>query len=501
MLPHSFIFGHLLAVGKAMAKYPPGLNGGYLPFIMAKEYPELEVPGIMYLDMWPISPPMLTVFNPDMMAAFTQEPSLPKHPHLLAEFKPFTDLKDILTLSGAEWKRWRGIFNPAFSYKNILSLVPAFLEEIDVFLDYLKESAESGDIIRLEEKATLCTIDIIGRAVCNVRFHAQSSRNILFETLIKQINLLWISNAPDHLINGLNPLRPYRMKRNNKIMKDILTPHIESEVQKQLNGENPEYKTIISLASKAYLTEQSSSTSQKAQIDQEFIDTVVSQIKVFLLAGHDTTASGMAYAYYLLHKNPDVLAKMREEHDSVFGTDTSTARAQIACDPVLLNKLPYTIAFIKEVLRIFPPVGTIREGQKDHFLTHPETGQKFPTDGMMIFGVSFAVQRDPKYFPRPEEVIPERWFAKEGEPLHVQKNTWRPFELGPRNCIGQELAQVELRAILAMTVRDLDIEICYPEDSPSVFGTQAYQTLHVGQVTGHPHLGMPARVKKRVNVK
>lgn len=280
-------------------------------------------------------------------------------------------------------------------------------------------------------------------------------------------------------------------------MKDILTPHIESEVQKQLNGEPSEYKTIISLASKAYLAEQPSEN--KTKIDQEFIDVVVSQIKVFLLAGHDTTASGISYAYYLLHKNPHVLAKMREEHDSVFGTDTSTARAQVAADPVLLNKLPYTAAFIKETLRIFPPVGTIREGQPGHFLTHPETGQRFPTEGLMMFGISFAVQRDPKYWPRADEVIPERWLAKEGEPLHVQKNAWRPFELGPRNCIGQELAQVELRAILAMTVRDLDIETAYPEDSPSVFGTQAYQVMQVGQVTGHPYLGMPVRVKKRVN--
>ena len=152
-------------MGKVMAKYPPSLNGGYLPFIMAKEYPELEVPGLMYLDLWPISPPMLMVFNPDMMASVTQEPSLPKHTLLLEEFKPLTQLKDILTMSGAEWKRWRSIFNPAFSYKNILTLVPAFLEEIDVFLNSLKEAAESGEVIKIEQKATLCTIDIIGRAV------------------------------------------------------------------------------------------------------------------------------------------------------------------------------------------------------------------------------------------------------------------------------------------------------------------------------------------------
>ncbi|KAJ5587789.1 uncharacterized protein N7459_003554 [Penicillium hispanicum] len=148
-----------------MQKYPAHLGGNYLCLLLAEEFPEVEVPGLMYLDMWPVAPTLLAVFDPDMMAGFTQDPSLPKHPHLHSEFKPFTQLKDILTMSGSEWKRWRGIFNPAFSVKNILSLVPAFLEEIDVFSDSLKQAAKSGEVIRLEEKATLCTIDIIGRAV------------------------------------------------------------------------------------------------------------------------------------------------------------------------------------------------------------------------------------------------------------------------------------------------------------------------------------------------
>ena len=168
--------------------------------------------------------------------------------------------------------------------------------------------------------------------------------------MIKQINLMWTSNAPDQLVMALNPLRPFRMWRNNITLKNILTPHIESEVQKQLDGTPSEYKTIISLASKAYLAETPSAS--KTKIDEEFMDLVVNQIKIFLLAGHDTTASGISYAYYLLHKNPHVLAKMREEHDSVLGTDTSTARAQIAADPTLLNKLSYTAAFMKEALRL-----------------------------------------------------------------------------------------------------------------------------------------------------
>lgn len=130
--------------------------------------PELRSTGVLYLDTWPVMSPMLAVFHPDMMAEFTQTTSLPKHPSLVTEFMPFTHMNDLVTMSGQTWKMWRTIFNPAFSSKNLLSLVPDFLEEIDVFVEDLKRAAQSGEVIRLEDKATMCTIDIIGRAILYV---------------------------------------------------------------------------------------------------------------------------------------------------------------------------------------------------------------------------------------------------------------------------------------------------------------------------------------------
>jgi cytochrome P450 len=153
-----------------MSKYPRDVHGQYMPVLLAKEYPELELPGLMYIDLWPVAPPMLAVFHPDMMAEFTQTTNLPKHPSLQGEFRPFTQLNDLLNMSGQAWKMWRNIFNPAFSGKNILSLMPAFLEEIDVFVADLKSAAESGEVIKLEDKAIMCTIDIIGRAILYVCF-------------------------------------------------------------------------------------------------------------------------------------------------------------------------------------------------------------------------------------------------------------------------------------------------------------------------------------------
>jgi hypothetical protein len=72
------------------------------------------------------------------------------------------------------------------------------------------------------------------------------------------------------------------------------------------------------------------------------------------------------------------------------------------------------------------------------------------------------------------EFILECFLAKEGEELHVRKKAFRPFELGPHNCIGQELAMTELRVILALTVQDMDIVAMYPADGPRLFGGGSY---------------------------
>lgn len=69
-------------IGKLMAKYPGNLCGHYVPHMFRVAYPEICERGVIYVDTWPVSPPMLTVFHPDMMSQFTVEQSQPKHDHL-----------------------------------------------------------------------------------------------------------------------------------------------------------------------------------------------------------------------------------------------------------------------------------------------------------------------------------------------------------------------------------------------------------------------------------
>lgn len=133
------------------------------------------------MDVWPVSFPMLAVFNPDMNAQFTQDHNLPKFwAQGFMEFKHFTGGRDLVHLEGQEWKMARAMFNPGFSARNLLSLIPSFIEEVLVFKDRLRKVADSGEVIKLEDYTTHLTVDIIGRAVLYV-----VSPNILVSLLTK----------------------------------------------------------------------------------------------------------------------------------------------------------------------------------------------------------------------------------------------------------------------------------------------------------------------------
>lgn len=90
---------------------------------------------------------------------------MPKHEHLHHELQPFTQCLDLVSSEGQLWKTWRGIFNPGFSAKNLIQLVPDMVEEIEVFRDLLKAAAISDNKITLAQNAEKLTIDIIGRTV------------------------------------------------------------------------------------------------------------------------------------------------------------------------------------------------------------------------------------------------------------------------------------------------------------------------------------------------
>ena len=262
-----------------------------------------------------------------------------------------------------------------------------------------------------------------------------------------------------------NPMRPIVHWYNSRRMNKYVTRTIDSRFAELTSGQesHPEHasKSIIDLVLTAYLSEKPLKD-KLPDMDTTFKRFTMNQIKLFLFAGHDTTSSTMCYIFYILATKPEVRVQVRAEHDSVFGSETSKTALLIMADPTVLNRLPYTIAVIKEVLRMYPSVSSARIGEPDFNIVDAATGQRFPTQDFLVWDVVQGIHRDPAYWPRPDDFVPERWLAlAPGDPLHPIKGAYRPFSHGPRNCIGQELAMMELKVFMALTARQFDITLGY----------------------------------------
>jgi cytochrome P450 len=174
---------------------------------------------------------------------------------------------------------------------------------------------------------------------------------------------------------------------------------------------------------------------------------------------------------------PEAMQRLRTEHDEVLG-DISITMETIVKSPQLLNQLPYTLAVIKESLRLWPPASCMRGGKPDVNIVD-DNGTSFPTEGCYVWQIALLLLRHPKYWKNPDSFMPERWLVGPEDPLYPVKGTWRPFEFGPRNCLGQTLALMELKVVLVMTARKFDIQPAYDQ------WDQIHNNRHVRVVEGN----------------
>ncbi|KAI0114207.1 cytochrome P450 4V3 [Hypoxylon sp. NC0597] len=520
MLPHSWLFGHLPIFADFRAAHPPDVNiYMFHPWLAAnfkKYFPDREkLPPVVYVDLWPMAGSLAMVFDPVAASQFTQVKSLPKDHVTIEYMKPLTNNLDMVSSEGQLWKSWRSRFNPGFSPRNLTALLPELIEEAKVFVDGLKslagENGEWGPVFQFEEKTTNLTFDIIVRASIDLRLHEQSrpssSPSPLKAALMDQIKLMgMVANAARVFPLIRMPWHHAAIRRNNNAMRKILLPPIENKLQSTASTKQKK-QTILDLAMK--YVDRNDPSASKEKPDAEFIERVVANLKAFIFAGHDTTSSTICFMVKLLQDNPDCLAKLRAEHDSVVGPDPEKAAEVLAASPHLLYSLPYTLGVIKETLRLYPLAATVRDCKTvpGFAVTAPGSPLRYPLEGFGPWLAAPGLQRNPDYWPRPDEFLPERWLAAEGDPLYVStKEAWAPFSLGPRNCIGMELAMIELRLVSVLIARTFDIEEAWEEwdkkqglNATPTHVVNGQRLYCIGNGTVHPKDGMPVHVRLRAH--
>jgi cytochrome P450 len=137
----------------------------------------------------------------------------------------------------------------------------------------------------------------------------------------------------------------------------------------------------------------------------------------------------------------------------------------------------------------------VRQGEPGFLLSVPGSSARYPTEGCAIHDVPAVIQVDPAIWPRASEFVPERWMVTDPEnPLRPVKDAWRPFSMGARNCIGLELAMVEIKLVAAVEAWE-EWDRLRGKKGPKemVDGERLYG---VGKTMLHPKDGMPVQVRR-----
>ena len=175
----------------------------------------------------------------------------------------------------------------------------------------------------------------------------------------------------------------------------------------------------------------------EAMSDRELRD----ELMTLMLAGHETTATAIAWSLYWVHRYPEIKAKLRAEIASL-GQDP---------EPIALAKLPYLNAVCQETLRIYPVA----------MLTFPRVVQQ-PVEligyklepGQVVIGCIYLLHQREDIYPDHQQFKPERFLKREFSPYE-----FFPFGGGKRRCIGEALAQLELKLVLATIIANYDLEL------------------------------------------
>lgn len=504
-LPRNLIYGNLVNAGE---KLNPSLNR-HPDYGFEEIWHELGEPGCYLVDLAPVDRGFLVIAEPSYVEALVNPSehfkySVPKSDTYNA-LMPLIGSESMITKEGEDWKQMRKRFNPGFQPKYIHSLAGSVVSKTEIFVERLKKAAEGGITFKLGDYAKDLTTDIITQLTIAKDLNAQSMPEGQGEksmtgllTASRRLSELCYAVGKGIGFHMIDPIRPMKAVFYEQIFDRKLTTIVAAQIIEMQDDKDQSSKSITQLAVSGMPT------------SAKLLRSCVHQIKSFLFAGQDTTATLIQWLCYEMSKSShsshsaSILSRMRAEHDSVFGSDDPFSAINVlsqqgTAETTLGTKLPYTTAFVKETLRLHPPAATARmipEADANTPALEIEIGGKMTrVDGLRIYPSQWLIHRNPKIWgPDALDFKPERWLDEE----YISKlppGSWRPFERGPRNCIGQELAMLEGRVVLACVARGFEFEKV-GFTGREVQGVLEKEVWTTHAVTSVPVDGMIMRVKQ-----
>jgi cytochrome P450 len=424
----------------------------------------------------PLRHTVLVVFDPDtvneMLSRKTHNSFVKGFNYQLS--KPLIG-GGLLSSHGGVWHRQRSITERGFRLSTLEStasvseqIVSALIKRWDRMR---KGSGEDFIEIDASKEALKLTMDVLGRVGFSFDFNSVSAERDAdaplydaFNIILKELTI----RARGGLWRPWVPL-PATIRFNAAMAKlDAKVDAIIAERVLAIEGGDNDHDDLLQSLLQG---ENSGTTSTSASSDKKktFLShtEVRDNIKTFLFAGHDTTASAITWALYFLAANKgaeqrllaelhDEFGLIRDDHFSGSPNDCSgslEAASEAAFTFRRVDSLPYLAAVVKETLRIYPSAGFTREfvgsGDGKGFNIN---GFSIPA-GCEIMVLPYLLHRHPKHAPADmEEFLPERWI----DPERIEETkalAYLPFSAGPRSCIGQRMATVEIKMALALLLR------------------------------------------------
>jgi cytochrome P450 len=358
----------------------------------------------------------------------------------------------LLTSEGESWLRQRRIIQPAFHRERIAS----YASTMTAYTEQMLTTWRDGETRDVHQDMMHLTLRIVAKLLFSLEVEEES------EKIAAALNVLLGEGARGRMVfpPALRYLPVPAMAQVRRAARQL--DEIAYRVIRERRTDGHINEDMLSMLIQAR-DEDSSGMS-----DQQLRDQAIT----FLLAGHETTALTLSWAWYLLSLNPQAEEKLHEELHQVLA-----GRLPEATD---LARLTYTERVIKEVMRLYPPAWAVARTVNKEC----EIGSYRVPKGANVIVSQWVMHRDPRFFQHPEKFDPNRWTAERAQA--IPKFAYFPFGAGPRGCVGQSFAMMEAILLLACIAQKFQLRV--PAD---------YQAVPMPSVTLRPKNGVQAVVHRR----
>ncbi|XP_014484841.1 PREDICTED: cytochrome P450 4C1-like isoform X2 [Dinoponera quadriceps] len=364
----------------------------------------------------------------------------------------------LLISKGMKWQKRRKILTPAFHFSILKQFVEILIEEGNRAAESLKNTEESviDDLLHFTSHHTLNAIceTSMGISLQDARSSHEEYRHTVHDMgkfVIKRLFRPWLIN--DTLFNLTSMGRTHNKYLNilhsftRKIIAERKLYHEQTEWRYLKHFENDtgmDDEEVIGIKKKrmAMLDILIAESRNHGLSDSDIRE----EVDTFVFEGHDTVAIASCFTLQLLAEHKDIQDRVRKEISNVMQENNGKLTMKA------LQSMPYLEMCLKESMRMYPSVPFISRECSEDVKLYPYLVPKGTTVHLLIYDL----HHDAKIWPDPEVFNPERFLPENIKNRHPY--SYLPFSAGPRNCIGQRFALLELKALIAPVVYKFYLE-------------------------------------------